>query len=38
MKIIAVALKNGMLADPQQDVEIAGRPALGPGFAFAAEP
>ena len=37
MQIGAVALKEGMRGDRQEDVEIAGRPATHAGFALAGE-
>ena len=37
MKVGTVALKEGVRADRQENVEIAGRPAADAGFAFAGE-
>ena len=37
-EIVAVALEERMLLDADDDVEIAGRPALRAGFAFAGQP
>src|SRR6185436_508146 len=37
-QVAAVALKDGVLAHPDFDVQISRRPAVAPGFAFAGEP